>query len=301
MSDFVIVIHGGAENKTRQDIGLDMEAAYRRGLEEALLAGWEILNNGGTAVDAVEAAVKTMENNYLFNAGKGGAYTEKYKNEFDASIMCGQTLKAGAVAGVQRVKNPISLAKTVKDKSKHVFLTGEGAEEFALEHHLECKPAEYFRTKKQLDELEKTKNEEKVREFDTVGAVALDKNGNLAAATSTGGLVNQHNGRVGDTPIIGSGTYANNEVCAISCTGDGEGIMRAVVGHEVYALVKYLKMPIQEACEQAANVYKDKIEGDKNLIALDPQGNIGIYYETDLMFRAFRKGDQPPTVAIWED
>jgi beta-aspartyl-peptidase (threonine type) len=301
MRDFVIVIHGGAENKTRQEIGSDMEAAYRRGLEEALLAGWEILNSGGAAVDAVEAAVRTMENNYLFNAGKGGAYTEKYKIEFDASIMCGETLKAGAVAGVQRIKNPITLAKTIKDKSKHVLLTGEGAEEFALEHHLEFKPVEYFRTKKQLDELEKTKEEEKVKEFDTVGAVALDKNGNLAAATSTGGLVNQHNGRVGDTPIIGSGTYANNEVCAISCTGDGEGIMRAVVGHEVYALVKYLQLPIQEACQQAANVYKAKIEGDKNLIALDPQGNIGIYYETDLMFRAFKKGQQPHTVAIWED
>ncbi|RDC64554.1 isoaspartyl peptidase/L-asparaginase family protein [Adhaeribacter pallidiroseus] len=301
MKDFVIVIHGGAENKTRRDIGSDLEAAYRRGLEEALLVGWEILNSGGAAIDAVEAAVRTMENNYIFNAGKGGAYTEKYKNEFDASIMCGQTLKAGAVAGVQRVKNPINLAKTILDKSKHVLLTGEGAEEFALEHHLEFKPIEYFRTKKQLDELEKTKEEEKVKEFDTVGAVALDKNGNLAAATSTGGLVNQHNGRVGDTPIIGAGTYANNEVCAISCTGEGEGIMRAVVGHEVYALVKYLKMPIQEACQQAANVYKDKIEGDKNLIALDSQGTIGIYYETDLMFRAFKKGQQPHTVAIWED
>ena len=301
MKDFVIVIHGGAENKTRQDIGPDMEAGYRRGLEEALLAGWSILNEGGNAVDAVEAAVKVMENNYLFNAGKGGAYTEKYKIEFDAAIMCGETLQAGAVAGVQRVKNPITLAKTIKDNSKHVLLTGEGAEEFALEHQLEFKPVEYFQTKKQLDELEETKKEEKVKEFDTVGAVALDKNGNLAAATSTGGLVNQHNGRVGDTPIIGSGTYANNEVCAISCTGDGEGIMRAVVGHEVYALVKYQNLPIQEACQQAANVYKDKIEGDKNLIALDPQGNIGIYYETELMFRGYKKGQQPHSIAIWED
>src|SRR3712207_1082664 len=137
MKDFVIVIHGGAENKTRKDIGPEMEAAYRRGLEEALLTGWTILNDGGAAVDAVEAAVKVMENNYLFNAGKGGAFTEKYKNEFDASIMCGQTLKAGAVAGVRRVKNPITLAKTIKDKSKHVLLTGDGAEEFALEQQLE--------------------------------------------------------------------------------------------------------------------------------------------------------------------
>jgi beta-aspartyl-peptidase (threonine type) len=182
-----------------------------------------------------------------------------------------------------------------------VLLTGEGAEQFATEHKVEFKPEEYFRTKKQLDELEQTNEEETVKEFDTVGAVALDQHGNLAAATSTGGLVNQHYGRVGDSPIIGAGTYANNEVCAISCTGEGEGIMRAVVGHEVYSLVKYRNLPIEEACREAANVYKDKIEGDKNLIALDPKGNIGIYYETKLMFRGYQKAGQTPYIAIWED
>ncbi len=301
MKDFVLVIHGGAENKTRQEIGPDMEAAYRRGLEDALQAGTDILSQGGTAIEAVEAAVRSMENNYLFNAGKGGAFTHNYKNEFDAAIMCGKTLQAGSVAGVQKVKNPITLARTVLEKSKHVLLTGEGAEQFAVEQKVEFRPAEYFRTKKQLDELEQTKEQEIVKEFDTVGAVALDQHGNLAAATSTGGLVNQHYGRVGDTPIIGSGTYANNEVCAISCTGDGEGIMRAIVGHEVYSLMKYRNLPVDKACREAANVYKDKIEGDKNLIALDPQGNIGIYYETELMFRGYKKGGQPPYIAIWED
>ncbi|KAA9345881.1 isoaspartyl peptidase/L-asparaginase family protein [Adhaeribacter soli] len=308
MSDFIIVVHGGAENKDRSEIGMEQDAAYRKGIDKALQAGWEILNEGGTAVDAVEAAVRTMEDNYLFNAGKGGAFSDEHENTFDAAIMDGNTLKCGAVGDVKKVKNPITLARLIKDKSDHVFLVADGALEFAREQEMELRPEEYFRTHKQEEELEKALKEkgkekpskEKLMK-DTVGAVALDKHGNVAAATSTGGLAGQHNGRVGDSPIIGGGTYANNEIGAISCTGDGEGIMRANVAHEVYALVKYKNMSLHDAAAQACNVYKDKISGDRNLIALNKDGAIVFQFETKLMFRGSRIGQEPPYVAIWKE
>lgn len=300
-SDFVIVVHGGAEDKTREDIGPEKEAGYRKGLDDAIQAGWEILNNGGSAVAAVEAAVKQLENNALFNAGKGGALTIEGKHEFDAAIMDGKTLQAGSVAGVTNVKNPISLARTIMETSEHVLLSGEGAKAFAEEAKLEIIADDYFTTPEKVKELEKEKKELLAEPTkDTVGAVALDKNGNLAAATSTGGLTGQRNGRIGDSPLIGCGTYANNEVCAVSCTGDGESIIRAVIAHEVYALVKYKGLPLAEAARQAREMYHDKIEKDRNLIALDPQGNIALEYETQLMFRGYRKNQEAPFVAIWE-
>ncbi|MGV3585877.1 MAG: isoaspartyl peptidase/L-asparaginase family protein [Adhaeribacter sp.] len=302
-NNFVIVIHGGAEDKTREDIGPEKEAGYRKGLEEALDAGWNILNNGGTAVEAVEAAVRTMEDNALFNAGRGGALTIDGEHEFDAAIMDGKTLQAGAVAGVQGVKNPISLARAIMERSEHVIISGEGAKAFAEKENLELVANDnYFTTAEKVEELEKEK-QQKLEEVtkDTVGAVALDKHGNLAAATSTGGLTGQHKGRIGDSPLIGCGTYANNEVCAVSCTGDGESITRAVIAHEVYALMKYKNLPIAEAARQAREMYHDKIEKDRNLIALDPAGNIALEYETKLMFRGYRKGNNEPFIAIWED
>lgn len=230
---WAIAIHGGAENKNREEISESKQAAYEQGLENALMAGWRILHGGGSAVAAVEAAVRSMENNPLFNAARGGSLSQDKSNEFDAAIMDGKTMQAGAVAGVKHVKHPITLAKTIMQQSKHVLLCATGAEKFAREHNLELKADPYFKTEEKEKALKEAQKEEATFGNDTVGAVALDKEGNLAAATSTGGLVNQYPGRVGDSPIIGSGTYANNEVCAISCTGDGEGIMRANVAHEV--------------------------------------------------------------------
>ena len=302
-NNFAIVIHGGAEDKSREDIGPEKEAGFRKGLSEALDAGWQVLNQGGSAVEAVEAAVRSMEDNPLFNAARGGALTIQSEHEFDAAIMDGKTLQAGSVAGVKSVKNPISLARAIMERSKHVTISGEGAKAFAEKEKLEIiKDDSYFTTPEKVEELEKEKQqilEEATK--DTVGAVALDKNGNLAAATSTGGLTGQHEGRIGDSPLIGCGTYANNEVCAVSCTGDGESITRAVIAHEVYALMKYKGLPIAEAARQAREVYHDKIEKDRNLIALDPNGEIALEYETQLMFRGYRKGQDEPFIAIWED
>ena len=300
---FAIVIHGGAEDKTREDIGPAQEAGYRQGLADALEAGWNILNKGGSAVEAVEAAVRSLENNPLFNAGRGGALTIEGEHEFDAAIMDGKTLAAGAVAGVKSVKHPISLARAIMERSEHVMLGGEGAKAFAEKEKLEIvHDDKYFTTQEKVEDLEKQKQQTAERGTkDTVGAVALDKNGNLAAATSTGGLTGQHKGRIGDSPLIGCGTYANNEVCAVSCTGDGESIIRAVIAHEVYALMKYKALPIAEAARQAREVYHDKIEKDRNLIAIDPAGNIALEYETQLMFRGYRKNNEEPFIAIWED
>ena len=308
MSDFIIAIHGGAENKNHDEIGPEKDAAYRKGLENALQAGWEILNDGGAALDAVEAAVRSLENCYLFNAGKGGAFDEEKGNSFDASIMDGNTLKAGAVAAVKNVKNPISLAKKVMEKSEHCLLVAEGAEEFGREQELEFRPEEYFKTHQQEEEYKKAMKEKMKKEpdkaiimKDTVGAVALDKHGNLAAATSTGGLAGQHKGRVGDSPLVGSGVYANNETCAISCTGDGECIMRANVAHNIHALVKYKNLSLHDAAVLACAEYKDKIPGDRNLVGVNKDGAIVFQFETKLMFRGSRKNSDPAYVAVWKE
>lgn len=300
--NFVIVIHGGAENRSPQDIPPEKQAAYRQGLQAALQEGWQVLNQGGTAVEAVEAAVRSMEDNPLFNAGRGGALNQHGQNEFDAAIMDGRTLAAGSVLGVKKVKNPITLARAIMEKSRHVALGGEGAQAFAREQNLELMPDDYFLTadkKKELDEEQQKQKAPYSR--GTVGAVALDKYGQLAAATSTGGLTGQLEGRVGDSPLIGCGTYANSAVCAVSCTGDGESIIRAVIAYEVYALVKYQKLPIAEAARRARESYHDKIEKDRNLIALTPDGAIAMEYETELMFRGYCKNQDSPVVAIWDD
>lgn len=308
MSDFIIAIHGGAENKGRDEIGPEKDAAYRKGLENALQAGWEILNEGGTALDAVEAAVKSMENCYLFNAGKGGAFDEEKNNAFDAAIMDGQTLEVGGIATVTNIKNPICLAKKVLKESEHVLLAAEGAQEFARNKGLEFRPEEYFKTHQQEEEYLKAMKEKAKKEpnkaiimKDTVGAVALDKHGNLAAATSTGGLAGQHKGRIGDSPIVGAGFYANNETCAVSCTGDGEGILKSNVAFNVHALMKYKSMGLHDAAVQACHDYKEKITGDRNLVAIDRDGTIVFQFETELMFRGHRKNDDPAYVAVWKE
>jgi beta-aspartyl-peptidase (threonine type) len=304
MGKYVIIIHGGAVNTDPATIPPEKEEKLKQGLKRALMAGCEILERGGVALDAVEAAVKSMEDNDLFNAGRGGMFNINGEVETEASIMDGATLRGGAVSGVKLVRNPISLARTVMEKCKHSFLTAEGAQEFALSQGLALQDPEYFKTDQQRQEwmeiLEQAEVEH-ANKHDTVGAVALDQFGNLATATSTGGIEGKLRGRVGDSCIFGGGAYANNEVCAVSCTGDGEIIMLANVAHEVYALRKYKKMPIDKAARTAVEMYADKLAGDRGIIALDPDGNLAIESNTNVFRCAYQVSEQEPFVGIWKE
>lgn len=302
MSPYALVLHGGAVTLRPGELGPEEIAFQRQGLRQALQAGWEILHQGGAALDAVEAAVRTLEDNPHFNAGRGASLTRQGEAELDAAIMDGRTLRAGAVSGVRYVQNPIALARAVLEHSPHVFLTGEGALELALEHGLPLAPPGYFQTAKTRQQwLALAGQEAPPAGHDTVGAVALDRAGNLAVATSTGGLEGQRKGRVGDSPVLGGGTYASNEACAVSCTGDGELIMRGALAHEVYALVKYKGLPLADACQAAVHLRDDELRGDKGLIALDPSGNVGLAFNTNVMRRAYRVGEAEPYVAIFRD
>jgi L-asparaginase / beta-aspartyl-peptidase len=310
-----IVIHGGAGVINRAEMSADREARYHESLEAARDAGYAVLERGGSSLDAVTVAVKKLEDDPLFNAGKGAVLNRLGVAELDASIMDGKTLRAGAVAGIQRVKNPIELARAVMEKSQHVMIAGVGAEEFALEQGLTMVPNSYFRTDARVKQLERAQQEEKSgakptalllnEPFDdtrgTVGAVALDRNGNLAAATSTGGMTNKRPGRIGDSPIIGAGTYANNASCAVSATGDGEFFIRAVVAHDVCALVEYKRVTLEAAVRQ---VIHEKIEGLRatgGVIALDRAGNIVMDFNSNGMFRAARDSQGRRDVAIYGD
>ncbi|HRP61064.1 MAG TPA: isoaspartyl peptidase/L-asparaginase, partial [Vicingus sp.] len=252
---FAIAIHGGAGTILKKNMTELQEKEYKQKLDEALNAGYVILEKGGSAIDATEAAIKIMEDSPLFNAGKGAVFTNAETNELDAAIMNGNTLEAGAVAGVTHIKNPISLAKLVMNKSEHVLMIGSGAENFAKQHKMILVDTSYFFDENRFNQLQKLKQTEKTKldhsdeqgdisnfkdsKFGTVGAVALDQHGNIAAATSTGGMTNKKYGRVGDSPIIGAGTYANNNTCAVSCTGHGEFFIRNVVAYDVSALMEY--------------------------------------------------------------
>jgi beta-aspartyl-peptidase (threonine type) len=302
MGKYVLVIHGGAVNTDPAGITPEKEAALKKGLEAALNAGWEILNRGGLALDAVEAAVMSMEDNELFNAGRGGMFNLNGEVETEASLMDGHTLRGGAVSGLKMIKNPVRLARLVMEKCKHTFLTAEGAHEFALSQGLVLQDPSYFKTDEQRDEWLDILHEAEVdhpNKHDTVGAVALDQHGNLAAATSTGGIEGKLRGRVGDSCVYGGGVYANNEVCATSCTGDGEIIMLAGCAHEVYALRKYKKMSIEKAARGAVEVYADKLQGDRGIIALDPAGNIALESNTNVFRRAYRIAEEEPFIDIW--
>jgi beta-aspartyl-peptidase (threonine type) len=303
MATYAIAIHGGAVTLDPAELGPELEAQQREGLRQALHAGWQVLHDGGTALDAVEAAVRVLEDNEHFNAGRGSSLTKQGEVEMDAAIMDGRTRQAGAVSALKYVQNPIGAARAVLVHSAHVCLVGEGALELALEQGLPVRPPSYFETEKAKQEwlelVQKgTLHEQK---HDTVGAVALDQAGNLAVATSTGGLEGQAKGRVGDSPVLGGGTYASNEACAVSCTGDGEVILRGALAHEVYALVKYQKMPLADACQAAIRLQDDELQGDKGFIAIDPQGNVALECNTNVMRRASRVGTQEPFVAIWAD
>ena len=297
---FGLVIHGGAGTIDRAKMTPEKECQYRAGLERALAAGYDILKCGGSSLDATEAAVRALEDDPNFNAGKGSVFTSAGTNEMDAAIMDGNTLAAGAVAILQHVKNPISLARLVMEKSGHVMIDGEGAEAFAKENGIDLVDQKYFFTQDRWDALQKIKAAQKHRtgragkavlitdqdRHGTVGAVALDKNGNLAAATSTGGTTNKRPGRVGDSPIIGAGTYANDATCAVSATGDGEYFIRATVGHDISALMEYRGMPLKEAAQAVLDKVA-KLGGTGGLIAIDHQGNIALPFNTAGMYRGY--------------
>src|SRR6266513_277648 len=295
-----LAIHGGAGTIERSKMTPERERKYRAGLERSLTAGYEILKRGGSSLDATEAAVHVREDEADVNAGKGSVFTSAGTNEMDAAIMDGKTLAAGAVASLKRIKNPISLARLVMEKSGHVIMDGEGAEAFAKENGIELVDQKYFFTQERWEALQKIKAAEKDRtggagkavfitdqdRHGTVGAVALDKNGNLAAATSTGGTTNKRPGRVGDTPVIGAGTYANNATCAVSATGDGEYFIRATVGHDVSALMEYCGMSLKEAAQSVLDKVA-RLGGTGGLIAIDREGNIALPFNTSGMYRGY--------------
>lgn len=311
------VIHGGAGVIRKGSLTPEREKEYRDKLEEALLAGYKALQAGKSSLDAVEIAIRILEDSPLFNAGKGAVFTHDGRNELDASIMDGKSLKAGAVAGLHRVKNPITLARAVMEKSEHVMLIGDGAEQFAAEQKVELVDPKYFWTQPRWDALQRILKEEKEKEkpksgtiaakeepynkFGTVGAVALDKDGNLAAGTSTGGMTNKKYGRVGDAPIIGAGTYANNATCAVSATGWGEFFIRLGVARDISALMEYRSLPIQMAADLVIKQKLQNLGGDGGIIALDRFGNIAISFNSEGMYRAYINSEGKPVVEIYAD
>lgn len=318
---FGFVIHGGAGTLERDRMTPEREAAYRAKLSEALLAGHGVLSKGGGGLDAVVAAITLLEDSPLFNAGKGAVFTGAGTNELDASIMDGKTLKAGAVAGVRRVKNPITLARLVMEQSPHVMMVGDGAEAFAREKGVELVDPKYFYTEERWQELQRKKEEQKEKEkgtppkrsrlegvraraggeaFGTVGAVALDRTGSLSAGTSTGGFTNKRSGRIGDSPIIGAGTYADNQTCAVSCTGDGEYFIRVGVARDIAALMQYGGKSLKEA-SGAALERVVKLGGGGGLIAIDREGNIAMPFSTSGMYRGYVGPDGKPFVSIFKD
>lgn len=284
----------------------DQEQGYLNALKNALSAGEAILAQGGKALDAVQAAVTSMEDDHHFNAGKGAVFSANGEHEMDASIMCGKNGEAGAVAGVQGVRNPIGLARAIMEKSEHVMLAGAGAAEFAKEQGLAFEEAEYFHDAFRHAQWQKIKGTDNYQldhsgdeKFGTVGAVALDQHGDLAAATSTGGMTNKRFNRIGDSPIIGAGTWAENATCAISCTGHGEPFIRAVVAHDVSRLMAYKGQTLAEACEEVVMNKLPMIDGDGGLIAVDSKGNIALPFNCSGMYRASLREGEKPLVAIY--
>lgn len=308
---YALAIHGGAGTILRSGMSPERETAYRLALQLALGAGETVLKNNGSSLDAVEVAVRALEDDPLFNAGRGAVFTHDGKNEMDASIMNGQNLMAGAISGVQLIKNPVSLARAVMERSEHVFLSGSGAIEFASAIGAEFMPEDYFFVQMRYDQLQQALQTNSVqldhtrkideKKFGTVGAVALDQHGNLAAATSTGGMTNKKHGRIGDTPLIGAGTYANNSSCAVSCTGHGEFFIRAVVAYDVACLMEYKGLSLKEACTIVVKQKLVKLGGEGGLIAVDPQGNIALSFNSEGMYRASIKAGEEPYIGIYED
>ncbi|MEG9327594.1 isoaspartyl peptidase/L-asparaginase [Salinimicrobium catena] len=314
--NFGIVIHGGAGTILKENMTDSLEKAYKAKLEEAIRTGHEILANGGTALQAVQRTINVMEDSPLFNAGKGAVFTNAGTNELDASIMDGETLNAGAVAGVTTVKNPINLAYEVMVNSEHVMLGGKGAEEFAKQQGIEIVDPQYFFTENRYKSLQRIRDKEKTEldhdgktafvdpfikdsKFGTVGCAALDKNGNLAAGTSTGGMTNKRWGRIGDAPIIGAGTYANNATCAVSSTGWGEFFIRGMVAHDISALMEYKGLSLQEAAREVIQEKIPTLGGDGGIVAIDHEGNVAMEFNTAGMYRAKMNKDGELEIGIY--
>jgi beta-aspartyl-peptidase (threonine type) len=309
MNNFSIAIHGGAGTLVKGMMTPELEANYKSVLKVALEAGYAVLENDGTAIDAVAKAVTVLEDSHLFNAGKGAVFTANETHEMDASIMDGKTLNAGAVSLITGIKNPVSLAKEVMLKSEHVFLAGEGAMQFAKANDFKIEDKTYFYDElrhqqwleiKDTDSFQLDHAKKKDSKFGTVGAVACDKSGNIAAATSTGGMTNKKFGRVGDSPMIGAGNYANNKTCAISCTGSGEFFIRGVVAYDVACLIEHKGMSLKEASEEVIHKRVLELGGDGGLIAADAKGNIAMPFNTEGMYRATKSSNGNEEISIYK-
>jgi L-asparaginase / beta-aspartyl-peptidase len=316
MQKLSIAIHGGAGTILKEDMTPELEAAYLKGLNESLAAGYAVLEEGGTAVNAVKAAIVILEDNLMFNAGRGSVFTKKGVQEMDAAIMNGKDLGAGAVAGVRNVRNPIELAAEVMVNSNHVFLSGKGANDFAIKQGIKLEPDEFFFSQFRYDQWKAIRDSDnysldhthqgleelfKDKKFGTVGAVACDANGNIAAATSTGGMTNKKYGRIGDSPLIGCGTYANNKTCGISCTGHGEPFIRAVAAHDVSCLMEYKGMRLQQAMQEVVNNKLVKMKGEGGMIGVDAAGNVAMVLNSAGMYRGMRNSDGEDYVRIYHD
>lgn len=309
-----IVMHGGAGTILPENMTPELEAQYRGQMEEALQTGHRVLTEGGTSLDAVVAAVQVLEESPLFNAGVGAVYTHEGTHELDASIMEGRTRNAGAVAGVTTVKSPIALARLVMEQSQHVMLTGAGAEAFGALHNIETVPNSYFDTERRLQQLERAKARETSTavapeaavdvdefKFGTVGAVALDRFGNLAAATSTGGMTNKRYGRIGDSPVVGAGTYADNATCGVSATGHGEYFIRGVVAHDIAAQMRYGNASLEEAATSVIMDDLTEMGGTGGVVAMDAQGNIAMPFNTPGMYRGYIDTEGQMVVQIFKE
>jgi L-asparaginase / beta-aspartyl-peptidase len=309
MNDFSIAIHGGAGTILKSDLTPELEAAYLKGLDDALTAGFTVLQNGGSSLDAVTAAVVSLEDCILFNAGRGSVFTKTGMHEMDASIMDGASMQAGAVTCVQGVKNPVLLAKMIMEKSEHVMLSGEGALQFAKEQKLQLEDENYFFSQFRYEQWQLVKDENTIaldhnlqveKKFGTIGAVACDAFGNLAAATSTGGMTNKNYNRIGDTPIIGAGTYANNKTCAVSCTGHGELFIKAVAAYDVSCLMEYKGCSLQQAMEIVTLDKLVKIKGEGGMIGVDANGNTALVFNSEGMYRGHQKSNGEKILAIYQ-
>jgi len=316
MQKISLAIHGGAGTILKELMTPELEQEYTRALNESLQAGYVILEKGGRAVDAVQAAVMSMEDNLLFNAGRGSVFTNKGSHEMDAAVMDGYNLSAGAVAGVKNIRNPVELATAIMQHSNHVFLCGTGANEFALNQKIKMEPDEYFFSQFRYDQWKAMRDGDsyaldhsnakvealmKDKKFGTVGAVACDKNGHIAAATSTGGMTNKKYGRIGDSPVIGAGNYANNKTCAISCTGHGEPFIKAVAAYDVSCMMEYKNLSLYDAMYEVVNKKLVAIEGEGGMIGVDAAGNIAMLFNTVGMYRAARNSHGLEVVKIYGD
>jgi len=311
MQKLTIAIHGGAGTILKTEMTPEFERDYTQGLQQALHKGYSILEKNGTAIDAVIATVVELENNILFNAGRGSVFTKKGLHEMDAALMNGADSAAGAVCGVHNVRNPIELAAAVMRNSEHVILSGEGADEFALKQNIATKPGEYFFSQFRYNQWQAMRNSDETaldhstqniieKKFGTVGAVACDMQGNIAAATSTGGMTNKNYGRIGDTPLIGCGTYANNKTCAISCTGHGEPFIKAVAAYDVSCLMEYAHMSLHDAMNKVVNEKLIAINGEGGMIGVDAHGNYAMLFNSEGMYRGVKTSEGVEEVKIYK-